>query len=91
MQTKAVLTVLGKDRSGVVATISGTLFAMDANIDDISQTILSGMFAMTMMVSLNEATHPFEEVQEALAADSEKLGMQVQLQREDVFNFMHAV
>jgi ACT domain-containing protein len=89
--TKAVLSVLGKDRKGVVATVSTTLYEAGANIDDIQQTILREMFSMTMLVTLDEKICNFNELQERLAADAEKLGMQIQLQREDVFNFMYKV
>ena len=84
---KCVISVLGKDRSGVVAAIAGVLADCGANIDDISQTILGEgrMFSMTMMVSLDVATADFNTVQERLTATGETLGMQVLIQREDVF------
>ncbi|MCL2883841.1 MAG: ACT domain-containing protein, partial [Coriobacteriia bacterium] len=60
MQTKAVLSVLGKDRKGIVASVSQTLYAADANIDDIQQTILGGMFSMTMLLTINEESCSFD-------------------------------
>ena len=76
---KCVISVLGKDRSGVVAAIATTLADCGANIDDISQTILGEgrMFSMTMMVTLDPAVADFNTVQERLAADGERLSMQV--------------
>jgi ACT domain-containing protein len=91
MATKTVLSVLGKDCKGIVATVAGTLYASGANIDDISQTILADMFSMTMLVTLDEDTCSFNEVQERLAADGERLNLQIRLQREDVFTFMYKV
>jgi ACT domain-containing protein len=91
MQIKTVLSVLGKDRKGVVATIATTLFEAGANIDDIQQTLLDGIFSMTMLVTVDEDVCTFNELQERLAVDSRKLGMQINLQREDVFTFMHKV
>ena len=90
---KCVISVLGKDRSGVVAAIAGVLAECGANIDDISQTILGEgrMFSMTMMVSLDMATADFNTVQERLAATGESLGMQVLIQREDVFQAMYQI
>lgn len=90
---KCVISVLGKDRSGVVAAIAGVLAECGANIDDISQTILGEgrMFSMTMMVSLDVATADFNTVQECLAATGESLGMQVLIQREDVFQAMYQI
>ena len=91
MLTKAVLSVLGKDRKGIVATIATTLYQAGANIDDIRQTILGEVFSMTMLVSIDEESCPFNELQERLAADSETLGVQIVLQREDIFDFMYKV
>jgi ACT domain-containing protein len=91
MKTPAVLSVLGEDRVGIVATISGTLAEAGANIEDIRQTILSGIFSMTMLVTVDEEATAFDVLQERLAADGEKLGMQITLQREDVFRYMHRI
>jgi ACT domain-containing protein len=91
MQIKAVLSVLGKDRKGIVATVSNTLYQCDVNIDDISQTILDNMFSMTMMVTIDEGSCSFNYLQERLLEDGKKLGMQINLQRSDVFEFMYKV
>ena len=88
---RCVISVLGKDRSGIVAAISGVLAEKGANIDDISQTILDDIFSMTMLVRLNVEQADFNEVQEALAAVGEDLGVQVILQREDLFQFMYKI
>ena len=91
MLTKAVLSVLGKDRKGIVATISTTLYQAGANIDDIRQSILSEMFSMTMLVTIDEEECSFFDLQERLAKDAEALGVQIVLQREDIFDFMYKV
>lgn len=88
---KCVISVLGKDRSGIVAAISAVLAQKGANIDDISQTILGDMFSMTMLVRLDADVAEFNEVQEALTKTGEDLGVQVVLQREDVFQFMYKI
>ena len=88
---RCVISVLGKDRSGIVATISAVLAEKGANIDDISQTILDEIFSMTMLVRLNTEVADFNTVQEALAAVGEELGVQVIIQREDVFQFMYKI
>ena len=78
---KCVVSVLGKDRSGIVA-----------NIDDISQTVLNGsIFSMTMMVTLDVDVADFNTVQDRLKAVGEDLGMQVIIQREDVFQYMYKI
>jgi ACT domain-containing protein len=91
MQTKAVLSVLGKDTKGIVARVANTLTECGANIDDIDQTILQDMFSMTMLVTLDEDICDFNNTQERLAADGKDLGLQVKLQRQDVFDFMYKV
>ena len=90
---KCVISVLGKDRSGVVAAIATTLADCGANIDDISQTILGEgrMFSMTMMVTLDPAVADFNTVQEKLEAVGKDLGVQVIIQREDVFQYMYKI
>ena len=88
---RCVISVLGKDRSGIVAAISNTLAEKGANIDDISQTILGDIFSMTMLVRLNPDVAAFNAVQDALRAVGEDLGVQVTLQREDVFQFMYKI
>lgn len=91
MKTRAILSVLGEDRVGIVAAVSNALAQTDVNIEDIRQSIVGGIFSMTMLVTVNEDTHPFETVQAALAAVAEHVGVQITLQREDVFRFMHRI
>jgi ACT domain-containing protein len=91
MQVKAVLSVLGRDRKGIVATVASTLYDCGANIDDIAQTILGGMFSMTMLVTVDEGQCPFNDLQERLQADGQAMGVQVKLQRADLFEFMYTV
>ena len=91
MQTNAGISVLGRDRTGIVATISATLYECSVNIDDIRQTILDDVFSMTMLVTLDEDKCKFETVQEKLAANAETLGLQIRLQRKDVFDFMYKI
>ena len=81
---RCVISVLGKDRAGIVAGISGVLAEKGASIDDINQTILDNIFSMTMLVRLDTDTAGFNEVQE-------ELGVQVIVQREDVFQFMYKI
>lgn len=86
---RAIITVLGSDRSGIVAAVAGCLAAHDINILDISQTILQGIFTMTMLVDLGSLDTDFATVQNELNELSGKLGVQITLQREEVFKFMY--
>lgn len=88
---KCVVSVLGKDRSGIVAAVAVALAECGANIDDISQTILDDIFSMTMLTTLDPEKADFNTVQERLAKVGEDLGVQVIIQREDVFQFMYKI
>jgi len=91
MKTRAVVTVLGEDRVGIVARLSTELADTGTNIEDIRQAVLEGLFSMTMLVTVDEEATPFDEVQSRLREAGEDLGLQVNLQREDVFRFMHRI
>ena len=88
---KCVISVLGKDRSGIVAAIATALADCGANIDDISQTILDDIFSMTMLTTLDTEKADFNTVQERLAKISDDLGMQIIIQREDVFQYIYKI
>lgn len=90
---KCVVSVLGKDRTGIVAAVATVLTECGANIDDISQTILGEdeIFSMTMLVTLNSEICGFDAVQDRLIATGAEMGTQINIQREDVFRFMHEV
>ena len=77
---RIVITVLGKNRAGIVAAIS---------IRDITQSIIEDIFTMTMLADMSESPMDFTALQEALAAGGEAVGVTVTIQREDVFNFMY--
>ena len=86
---RAIITVLGSDRPGIVAAVAGAISDHEANILDISQTILQGIFTMTMLVQLSNEGAAFADLQAALGALSETLGVQITMQREEVFRFMY--
>lgn len=88
---KAVITVLGKDRVGIIAGITAVLAESHVNILDISQTILQGYFTMIMLVELPEDGLALPELAERLQAKGDELGVQVRVQHEAVFTAMHRV
>ncbi len=91
MKTPAILSVLGEDRTGIVAAFSTALAEAGANIEDIRQTIIGGLFSMVMAVTVDEEATAFDELQARLDEIGKDLGMQVTLQREDVFRYMHRI
>lgn len=88
---KCVISVLGKDRSGIVAAVAVALAECGANIDDISQTILNDIFSMTMLTTLDTEKADFDTVQDKLKAVGGDLGVQIIIQREDVFQYMYKI
>jgi ACT domain-containing protein len=88
---RAIVTVIGTDRVGIIAGISTVLADANVNILDITQTTMQGIFTMIMLVNVKEASVSFEELDKRLKAKGESLGLQVRIQREDIFNSMHRI
>ena len=88
---RCVLSVLGKDRCGIVAAVTTALAECGANVNDINQTVMDDIFSMTMLTTLDTEVATFNEVQNRLAEVGEKLGIQVTIQREDVFQYMYTI
>jgi len=88
---RIVVTVLGKDRIGIVAGVSSVLAECGANIIDLTSTQMRGLFVMMMLVDISQAKVSFEELQERLKKKGEELGVQVLAQHENIFYYMHRV
>lgn len=88
---KAVVTVTGKDRKGIIAKISSYLSEEGANVEDISQTIMGEYFAMIMIVDLSETKKELAQLAKDCQELGKKIGMSVYIQHEDIFNAMHNV
>ncbi|AKX94156.1 hypothetical protein MOTHE_c13630 [Moorella thermoacetica] len=88
---RAIITVLGRDHVGILAGITAVLAEANVNILDISQTILQEFFTMIMIVDLKEKNLAFNELQGQLKEKGKNLGVQVTIQRADVFKFMHRI
>ena len=86
---KAVITVIGKDKVGIIANVSTYLAENSVNILDISQTIMQDMFCMIMLVNLQKENAA--EVSGGLDTLGEKLGLSIHLQREELFESMHRI
>ena len=86
--SRIVITVLGKNRPGIVAGVTRVLGEANVDIRDITQSILEDIFTMTMLVELGESVE-FSELKGKLDDLSESLGVQITLQREDVFRYMY--
>ena len=88
---RAVVTVTGKDKKGIIAKVSAFLAERGVNIEDISQTILSEYFAMIMIVDFSSAVTELSVLAEECAELGKQIGMSIYVQHEDIFNAMHNV
>lgn len=90
-QERAIVTVMGKDKVGIIATVSTTLSANTVNILDISQTILADFFTMIMVVDIANSNISLQELQQVLQEKGDEIGVQINVQHEDIFKFMHRI
>lgn len=88
---RAVVTVVGKDKTGIIAKVSGYLAEKGVNIVDISQTIMDEYFTMIMLVDLKTAKASLADLAEDCIALGNEIGMSIHLQHEAIFNAMHSV
>ena len=88
---RSIVTVIGKDRVGIIAEVCAMLSERNVNILDISQTVLQDYFTMIMLVDASRCEVPFAELATLLKDAGEEMGMQIRAQREDVFNAMHRI
>ena len=87
----AIITVVGADKVGIIAKVSSFLAEREINIEDISQTILSGNFVMMMMVSFSRKTVNLENVKTELNDMGKTLNVSISLMHEGVFQAMHRI
>lgn len=88
---KAVVTVVGKDKVGIIATVCLALASYNVNVMDISQTVMQGYFTMMMVVDVTNCTVPLAELCKAMDAKGVEMGLNIRVQREDIFEAMHRV
>ena len=88
---KAILTVIGKDKVGIVAGISNELLKLNINILDVNQTIMDKYFTMIMMLDLKDSSYEFDDIKLSLIKKGEELLVDVKIQREEIFNSMHTL
>ena len=86
---KTILTVIGKDQTGIIAGISQKLYELNINILDVSQTIMDEYFTMIMLLDLSKINMSFDDVKTALTQTGDKLKVKVNIQREEIFDAMH--
>ena len=88
---RAIITVLGRDHTGIIAWVSGRLAEYHVNILDISQTIVDEFFTMIMVADLKPALIGLADLARMLEQEGTDKGLQVKVQHEDIFTFMHRI
>lgn len=88
---RAIVTVIGKDRIGIIAGVSAILAECNVNILDISQTTMQSIFTMMMLVETSQMGIPFTELSDKLSKKGEELALSIRIQHEDIFNSMHRI
>jgi ACT domain-containing protein len=87
----AIITVVGTDKVGIIAKVTAFLAERDINIEDISQTVLSGNFVMMMMINFGSCSKALEEIKKELASLGDTLNVSISLMHEKVFSAMHRI
>jgi ACT domain-containing protein len=91
LSQRVVITVVGKDKVGIIAGVSNILAEENVNILDISQTILQEFFTMIMLVDIANSKSDFSTLKEKLASKGKEIGVKISAQHEDIFSFMHRI
>ena len=88
---KAIVTVVGNDKVGIIARVSAKLAECEINILDISQTIMQDIFTMMMVVDIDNCISEFKELSEKLSEKGQELGVDIKIQRAKIFESMHRI
>ena len=88
---KAIVTVVGKDRVGIIAEVCMQLASYNINVLDISQTVMQGYFTMMMATEVSECTVPLAELVTTMDQVGRDMGLSIRVQREDIFEAMHRI
>lgn len=88
---KAIVTVIGYDTVGILAKVSAVCAENNANIIDVTQSVLKDMFTMVMLIDISDLTDDFAALQQALFELGDRIGMKIHVMHEDIFNSMHRI
>ena len=88
---KAIVTVVGKDTVGILAKVSSACVEHNANIIDVTQSVMKDIFSMVMLIDISDLTDDFAALQQALFDLGDKIGMKIHVMHEDIFNSMHHI
>lgn len=90
-ENKIIITVSGVDKVGIVAKVATVLAEYEVNIEDIKQTLMQGHFVMFMLGSIENSSRSFADIKQAVIEAGQKLGMEILVQRKEIFDNMHII
>jgi ACT domain-containing protein len=88
---RAVITVIGKDNVGILAKVSGVCANLNANVTDVTQSVLDDMFAMIMLADITDMNADFSVLSDTMTELGKKLGLAIHTMHEDIFTAMHGI
>ena len=88
---KANVTVVGKDRVGIIANVCVALAKYNVNVLDINQTVMQGYFTMMMATDVSQSTIPMAQLASEIEKIGQEMGLSIRIQREDIFEAMHRI
>jgi len=88
---KAIVTVVGKDRVGIIANVCTALAGFNVNVLDISQTVMQGYFTMMMATEVSQCNVPLASLATEMEKIGKEMGLSIRVQREDIFEAMHRI
>ena len=91
MSNQIIVTVSGVDKVGIVAELTAIMAKCDVNIEDIKQTLMQGHFVMFMLCDIEKSSFSFKEIKESLVNCGKNMGMEVWVQKREIFDNMHNI
>lgn len=91
MSNQIIVTVSGVDKVGIVAEVTTVLAKYEVNIEDIKQTLMQGHFVMFMLCDIEKSTYSFKDIKEAIVTSGKNMGMEVWVQKKEIFDNMHKI
>lgn len=88
---RAIITVIGKDMTGIIARVSDVLWKHEVNVLDINQSVMDDLFAMVMLTDISQCNIEFTKLVSSLTALGDTLGLKIHTMHEDIFNSMHRI
>ena len=90
-EDRIIVTVSGTDKVGIVAKVTTVLAKYEVNIEDMKQTLMQGHFVMFMLCDITNSQNSFKEIKDTLQQEGENFGVEIWVQRKEIFDTMHGI